>query len=85
MEKRRIFKATIAVCLMVMAMMPMTVSAQIILPDVNIDGRASILDVTTLIDYLLSHPNQGNVWSPDHLSADVYGAVGDGVTDDTEA
>lgn len=85
MEKRRIFKATIAVCLMVMAMMPMTASAQVILPDVNIDGRASILDVTTLIDYLLSHPNQGAVWSPDHLSADVYGAVGDGVTDDTEA
>ena len=80
-----IFKVAMTVCLMVMALKPMTAAATVILPDVNVDGRASISDVSTLIDYLLSHAGDETLWSQDRLSADAYGAVGDGVTDDTEA
>lgn len=86
MEKRRmIFRAAMAVCLMVMALKPLTAAATVILPDVNVDGRASISDVTSLIDYLLSHAEGQESWNHERLSANAYGAVGDGVTDDTEA
>ena len=70
---------------MMMAVMP-SASAQtgIILPDVNVDGNANVGDVTGLIDYLLNS-NGSATWSNQRLSAYDFGAVGDGVTDDTNA
>lgn len=85
MEKKNcLFSLTVLVCMM-MAVMP-SASAQtgIILPDVNVDGNANVGDVTGLIDYLLNS-NGSATWSNQRLSAYDFGAVGDGVTDDTNA
>ena len=75
-----------AICLMTMTLVPISSDAQTWYGDVNGDGNVNISDVTSLIDGLLS----GETGSPFHpyatqLSAHDYGAVGDGVTDDTDA
>ena len=62
--------------------------AQSIYPDVNSDGKSSIADVTALINYLLTHDGGSNAFDVSqrgNISAKDYGAVGDGVVDDTEA
>ena len=79
------FKTVLVTCLLVVSLMPATASASIILPDVNIDNVANIKDVTDLIDYLLMGGEGGYTVSQGSLSATDFGAVGDGVTDDTEA
>ena len=84
-HRESIFKTALATCLLVMSLMPATAFADVILPDVNIDGQADIRDVTNLIDYLLTGENGSFSWTKDHLSAADFGAVGDGETDDTEA
>lgn len=65
--------------------LPTAATAQVILPDVDVSGEATIDDVTVLIDYLLSNSGGTPSWSHEYLSAASYGAVGDGVTDDTPA
>ena len=77
----------IACVLAVMSPTHMAV-AQSIYADVNGDGRADIGDVTSLINFLLSHSGSGS--NNDGLnrgciSAKDYGAVGNGVVDDTQA
>ena len=77
-----------ATAIAVMAFCVMPGMAQGVFADVNGDGSASIRDVTDLIDYILSGNNTGTgnaTWYHGYLSAQDYGAVGDGVTDDTEA
>lgn len=66
---------------------PFTAGAQPIYADVNSDGVATIADVTTLIDYLLTGGASSGDFSLSRgvISVKDYGAVGDGVTDDTEA
>ena len=80
-----IFKNVLVACLLMASLMPVTASAQVILPDVNLDNAANIKDVTDLIDYLLSGADGGFTVAEGSLSATDFGAVGDGVTDDTEA
>ena len=79
------FKTALVTCLLVASLMPVTAGARVILPDVNIDNVANIKDVTDLIDYLLMGESGGFTVSQGSLSATDFGAVGDGVTDDTEA
>lgn len=80
-----IFKSALVTCLLVASLMPVTAHASIILPDVNLDNVANIKDVTDLIDYLLMGENGPFTVADGRLSATEFGAVGDGVTDDTEA
>lgn len=81
-----IFVFCLSWCLM--AMMPGKAHAQGVYADVDGDGEATIGDVTALIDFLLfGDETQGGFGGVNRgcISAKEYGAVGDGVTDDTEA
>jgi hypothetical protein len=71
-------------CAVLMAVMPMKAAPGVVYADVNGDGHVSIADIAALIDFLLSHEPYIDGTRP-FLSATDYGAVGDGVTDDTEA
>ena len=67
---------------------PASVSAQGIYADVDGDGEASIGDVAALIDYLITGDGSSSgfgVMNRGCISVKDYGAVGDGVTDDTES
>lgn len=79
------FKSVFVTCLLVASLIPVPAGAHIILPDVNLDNAANIKDVTDLIDYLLFGEDGGFTVLQGSLSATDFGAVGDGVTDDTEA
>ncbi len=87
MKKKGCFVKTVVLALIWTILSPGTASARIILPDVDNNGQATIDDVTVLIDYLLRGDDGGGAssWSQGYLSATEYGAVGDGVTDDTQA
>lgn len=63
---------------------PVKMNADVVYVDSNGDGAVNIEDVTFLIGYLLGN-NSGVNATGTHLSATDYGAVGDGVTDDTPA
>lgn len=73
------------VCLLTMSWSPMTLKADIVFPDVNGDTWANSTDVTALINFLLTLDDTSVSWNNDYVSATDYGAVGDGVTDDTQA
>ena len=55
--------------------------------DVDGDGRVTIADMIVIIDCILDGEQPGGVTNPNtgYLSAREFGAVGDGVTDDTQA
>ena len=75
-------------CLCLMTLTPGRAAAQSVYVDVDGDGEATIADVTTLIDFLLYGDASGTAFGGMNrgcVSAMEYGAVGDGVTDDTEA
>ena len=88
MKNRRFLTVAFIAC-MLAAMSPAhTASAQSIYADVNGDGQADISDVTSLISFLLKHTGSGSgIVGLDRgcISAKDYGAVGDGIVDDTEA
>ena len=66
------------------AIMPIKAAPGVVYVDVNGDGHLSIGDVSELINYLLSHEPYVDGTRP-FLSATDYGALGDGISDDTEA
>jgi polygalacturonase len=78
----------IIACVIAIMLPSYTAEAQSVYPDVNGDGKAAISDVSSLISYLLSNEGSAegfDLSSRGRISAKDYGAVGDGVTDDTEA
>ena len=80
-----IFKKAIRLFLLsLMVLVPQQLAARVIYVDVNGDGVANVTDVTFLIAQLLNETPYVD-GTKDFLSATDYGAVGDGVTDDTAA
>lgn len=77
---------TFIISFLVLAAIPYRLGAQNTRIDLNGDGYVDVGDVTNLIQTVLNGGN-GPVINPlqGHLSAKTYGAVGDGVTDDTQA
>lgn len=77
-------KPMLMVAALLLPVMHFKASAQIF-ADVNCDGIADPSDISSLIDYLLNDTGRSISTSNGYLSARDYGAVGDGVTDDTPA
>ena len=70
--------------IVLMAVGPLKASPGVVYADVNSDGHVSTADIAALIDFLLSHEPYIDGTRP-FLTATDFGAVGDGVSDDTEA
>ena len=79
-------RLSLIICVIVMMVAPFRAGAQNNRIDLNGDGQVDIGDVTSLIQSILNG-SHGPVINPvqGFLSAKTYGAVGDGVTDDTQA
>ena len=84
--RRSLRQVTMTLATLAMLLLPLHLKAQDWFGDVDLDGNVNIGDVTALIDHLLANDSftPFNPYGP-HLSAKEYGAVGDGVTDDTQA
>ena len=74
------------IALLVLLILPLNADAQLLYFDVNGVGEVNIADVNAVLDCIIKGGETGVVPRVDgFLSAIDYGAVGDGVTDDTSA
>ena len=73
--------------LAILKLLPQQLKAQDWFGDVDLDGKVNIGDVTSLIDHPLANDpfTPFNPYETRPMQASGYGAVGDGVTDDTQA
>ena len=83
-------KAVLLLALTAILSAPFTASAQeneYYYADVNCDGVVNVADMVIVIDYILKGESGTIKPDPDktYVSAREYGAVGDGITDDTHA
>lgn len=91
--KTKVKEISLALCLMAVLTVPFRASAitdeDYFYADVNGDGVVNIADMVVVIDCIMASTDSSVVPNPNinpgYVSASEYGAVGDGVTDDTQA
>ena len=86
MKKNKYLRIIVLFLLTTMSLLPARSQSYTWMTDVNGDGIVNVADVTALIQIVLNGQSGITINpSQSYLSAKDFGAVGDGVTDDTDA
>ena len=83
---KRFIKTQFTALAVLLLISPFNADASGLFVDVNGDGEVNIADINAVIDYILKGESASPIdLDKNYLSAKEFGAVGDGVTDDTDA
>ncbi len=87
MKNRFQLRTVVLLLLVIVTLFPTNAKSYHWMTDLNGDGVVDVSDVTTLISVVLNGGDAEPAINPSvgYISAKSFGAVGDGVTDDTEA